>query len=77
MKLELNTNGAWRTVLSGLGPHDEDQLIDARTAAAVLADASNPKRERKRGITWRLVDETTGRVVARCDAGGWTEVQRG
>jgi len=75
MKLELNTNGAWRTVLSGL-QDDTDETLDALTAAGVLAEISNPGRERKRGITWRLVDETTGRVVARCDAGGWTEVER-
>lgn len=79
MRLELNSNGAWRVVLTGLSRHDkaaEDCYLDARTAAAMMADLSNPKRERRGGITWRLVDETTGRVVARCDAGGWTEVQR-
>jgi len=77
MKLELNTNGAWRTVLTGLSRHDkaaEDRYLDARTAAAVLAEISNPKRERRSGIAWRLVDEKTGRVIERCTGdGGWVE----
>lgn len=79
MKLELNTNGAWRTVLTNLGGRSleaEDQLADARTAAAILAEISNPKRERRCGITWRLVDEKTGRVVSHCDAGGWVDVRK-
>lgn len=79
MKLELNTNGAWRTVLTdlgGMGVEAEDQLADARTAAAILAEISNPKRERRCGITWRLVDESTGRVVSHCDSSGWQEAKR-
>lgn len=79
MKLELNTNGAWRVVLTGLSRHDkaaEDSYLDARTAAAMLADLSNPTRERRGGISWRLVDER-GRVVARCsgDGYGWVDAQ--
>ena len=81
MKLELNTNGAWRTVLTGLSRHDkeaEDRYLDALTAARMLAEVSaHGQTGRRRGIEWRLVDETTGRVVARCDVGGWTEVERG
>lgn len=41
MKLELNTNGAWRTVIRGLSRHDEeadDQYLDALTAARMLAE---------------------------------------
>lgn len=79
MKLELNTYGAWRTVLTGLSRHDkeaEDRYLDALTAARMLDDLSNPKRERRGGISWRLVD-ARGRVVARCsgDGYGWVDAQ--
>jgi hypothetical protein len=76
MKLELNTNGAWRTVLSGLGRESldaEDQLNDAKTAAAMLAIISASKS--KRPIAWRLTSEADGRVIERCEGDhGWMDV---
>lgn len=76
MKLELNTNGAWRTVLSGLGRETleaEDQLHDAKASAALLAIISSTKA--KRTIAWRLTSEADGRVIERCEgAGGWGSV---
>ena len=75
MRLELNTNGAWRTVLSGLSRQDkeaEDQYLDAITAAAMLARIS-AATERK-PIAWRLTSEIDGRVLQRCQGdGGWVD----
>ena len=65
MKLELNTNGAWRVVLRGL---DEAAVRRAREAVEVLGDLDDPKRPAK----WRMVSEGTGKVVSRCEGpGGW------
>ena len=64
MRLELNTNGAWRTVLSGLSRQDkeaEDQYLDAITAAAMLARIS-AATERK-PIAWRLTRNGTSQAV--------------
>lgn len=78
MRLELNTNGAWRTVLSGLSRHDkaaEDRYLDALTAARMLAEVSaHGQTGRRRGIEWRLVSEADNRVTHRCTGdGGWVE----
>lgn len=76
MKLELNTNGAWRTVLSGLGRQDkdaEDRYLDARTAADMLARISAATT--KKPISWRLTSEADGRVIERCEGDhGWVDV---
>ena len=76
MKLELNTNGSWRTVLSGLSRQDkeaEDQYLDALTAAAMLATISAATA--KRPIAWRLVSEADGKVIQRCEGdAGWQDV---
>lgn len=75
MKLELNTNGSWRTVLSGLSRHDkeaEDQYLDALTAAATLARISAATT--RKPIAWRLTSEADGRVLQRCQGdGGWVD----
>jgi hypothetical protein len=76
MKLELNTNGAWRTVLTGLGRQDkeaEDRYLDARTAADMLARISAATA--KKPISWRLTSEADGRVIERCEGDhGWVDV---
>ena len=65
MKLELNTNGAWRVVLRGL---DEAAVRRAREAVEVLGDLDASQRPAK----WRMVSEGTGKVVSRCEGpGGW------
>lgn len=75
MKLELNTNGAWRTVLTGLSRHDkeaEDRYLGALTAAAMLATISAATT--KKPIAWRLVSEADDRVLQRCQGdGGWVD----
>ena len=81
MKLELNTNGAWRVVLTGLSRHDkaaEDSYLDAMTAARMLAEVSaHGQTGKRRGIAWRLVSEADGRVIERCTGdGGWVEAYR-
>ena len=46
MKLELNTNGAWRTVIRGLSRHDEeadDQYLDALTREVLTTAFSTSK----------------------------------
>lgn len=64
MRLELNTNGAWRLVLAGLCGQQIDR---ARDAAATLAALDTGKRPH----VWRLVDYD-GSVVAHCDGpAGW------
>ena len=78
MKLELNTNGAWRVVLTGLSRHDkaaEDIYLDAMTAARMLAEVSaHGQTGKRRGIEWRLVSEADNRVTHRCTGdGGWVE----
>lgn len=78
MRLELNTNGAWRTVLTSLSRHDkaaEDRYLDALTAARMLAEVSaHGQTGRRRGIEWRLVSEADNRVTHRCTGdGGWVE----
>lgn len=76
MKLELNTNGAWRTAIRGLSCHDkeaEDRYLDALTAASTLATISAATA--KKPIAWRLTSEADGRVLQRCQGdGGWVDV---
>lgn len=75
MKLELNTNGSWRTVLRGLGQHDAETLSQARQAAAVLA-AIDANTRQGRGLSWRLVSEGTEQVVDRCTGvEGWQSAE--
>lgn len=75
MRLQINTNGAWRTVLNSIGQHSDpkaaaDQLRKAKEAAATLAriDASIVRKP----ISWRLVGED-GAVIERCDGEGWVQ----
>lgn len=76
MKLELNTNGAWRVVLSGLSIdcyEDAERFATAKVAAAQLAAISAATT--RKPIRWRLV-RADGRVVARChDGGPWRDVE--
>jgi len=79
MRLELNTNGAWRVVLRGLHtstPAGVTALREAKCAAATLADLSNPDRAQRAGITWRLVSEADGSVVELCGDDGWRPAYR-
>ena len=75
MKLEVNTNGAWRLVLSGLGRQDkeaEDQYLATLSAASTLATVSAATA--KKPIAWRLVSEADGRVIQMCHgAAGWVD----
>lgn len=79
MKLQINTNGAWRTVLSGLGGGDDpkygaDALRDAKQAAATLARI-HAAQARNKPHSWRLVSENGGNVLEHCcgDA-GWQQI---
>lgn len=79
MRLELNTNGAWRTVISGLSRHDkesEDRYLDALTAARMLAEISLATNDGPRSIKWRLVSEADGSVVELCGDDGWRPAYR-
>lgn len=68
MRLELNTNGAWRVVLRHL---QGDALRNAMAAAAELARLSD-HGDARRGITWRLVSDADGAIEQRCTgAAGW------
>lgn len=77
MRLELNTNGAWRVVLSGLSQHDDvstDRYLIARDAAWMLSKISGETN--RRPITWRLVSEADGSVVEMCGDEGWRPAYR-
>lgn len=67
MKLEINTNGAWRTVLHGLqaGP----ALEEAKAAAAAIARIDGELS--RKPLKWRLASEADGRVLAYCELTGW------
>lgn len=67
MKLEINTNGSWRTVLRGLGQQDPAGVQAAKDAAATLAALDTCCKPH----TWRLVNEGDGRTVERLAGGGW------
>lgn len=75
MKLEVNTNGAWRTVISGLGRWEkksEDRYLTALSAASTLSTVS--AETSKKPIAWRVVSEADGRVIQMCHgAGGWVD----
>jgi len=79
MRLQINTNGAWRTVLNSVGQHVDpkvaaEQLREAKEAAATLAriDASIVRKP----ISWRLVT-SEGATVERCEgAAGWVQSAR-
>lgn len=74
MKLEINTNGAWRTVLQGLSPDNAEQYRQAVMAAATLASIDAQTHPRGKPQSWRLMCEQTGRVKSYClGAQGWTE----
>lgn len=73
MRLELNTNGAWRVVLRGLqaGQRLEDALAAAQCLALIAGELAGPS------ITWRLVSEADDRVLAHCTIDGeWIERPR-
>lgn len=77
MRLELNTNGAWRVVISGLSRHDKEadnRYLAAIEAARMLAEISYATTEGKRGIRWRLTSEASGSVIETCaGAEGWVQ----
>lgn len=72
MKLEINTNGAWKTILAGLWGK---QCDEAMAAVAVLARLDAEMRDapgRGKPATWRLVSEGDGKVVRYCTGAlGW------
>lgn len=80
MRLELNTNGAWRVVISGLSRHDKEadnRYLAAIEAARMLAEISLAANEGKRGIKWRLVSEANGAVIEMCAGdSGWVQAYR-
>ena len=51
--LDINTNGAWRTVLTELRPGKEAEV---RQACVVITNASVGPGGRKGGVTWRQRD---------------------
>lgn len=76
MRLEVNTNGAWRIVLSGIGVIDDGAQLDRIKAAAAELTRAGAELMR-RPPTWRLVSEADGRVVAYCGGErGWEGVIR-
>jgi hypothetical protein len=73
MKLEINTNGAWKTILDGLWGEASDEAMAAAAVLARLDAEMRTDRTRGKPATWRLVTEGDGKVVAYCGAVGWTE----
>lgn len=74
MKLEVNTNGAWKTILTGLGPNDPERFRQAMLAVAMLAEIDEAVGTSRKPATWRLANEQTNQVVSYCvGAQGWTE----
>jgi hypothetical protein len=74
MKLEINTNGSWKTILTGISAGDVERYRQAMTAAATLAELDEAIGLNRKPATWRLVDEGTGKVVSYCvGALGWTD----
>lgn len=72
MKLEVNTNGAWRTILRGLSDRDAERYRQATLAATMLA-AIDAELHPDKSQCWRLVDDA-GAVLSYCvGATGWTE----
>lgn len=73
MKLEVNTDGAWRLVISGLSWHDKeakDRYLATLDAASTLSTVSAATS--KKPISWRLVSEANGKVIQMCHgAAGW------
>lgn len=73
MKLEINTNGSWRTVLVGL--HEESlaaasQFSTALSAAGALAEISAADPARK-PLKWRLVSDDGALVAILEGDAGW------
>lgn len=74
MKLEINTNGAWKTILTGI---DEARASEVRLAVVELSwivaeNASAAGKTSRKPPTWRLVSEGDGRVVSYCTDGTWS-----
>lgn len=63
VRLEINTNGAWRVVIHNV-PREEDEAV--KTAARTLGFVSVD--ERGHGIAWRLFCTRREKVVAYCAA---------
>lgn len=63
IKLDINTNGAWRTVIQDLGPVDQAAV---RAACIVITNASvRAGGGRRAGAAWRMRDAEDS-VFARC-----------
>jgi hypothetical protein len=72
MLLQINTNGAWRTVMGGLGQHDEATLTAAKAAAAELARIG--AQVQRKPHSWRLVSESTETMLEVCKGdAGWQQ----
>lgn len=72
MQLQINTNGAWRTVMAGLGQHDTQTLQRAKAAAAELAALHSATARKPH--SWRLVSEANNQVVEHCSGeNGWQQ----
>lgn len=61
MKIEINTNGAWRTVLSNLG---KAEIESAGLAALLLRRLAHKARQR---LSWRVCHDD-GQAVAHIDS---------
>ena len=53
MKLDINTNGAWRNVLTDLRPSDAEAV---KAACVVISSAGSREGKVRNGPTWRLRD---------------------
>jgi hypothetical protein len=54
LTLEINTNGAWRTVIAGVEPAAEAEV--KRACVAITNASVKAGQGRAYGVTWRLRD---------------------
>ncbi len=74
MKIEINTNGAWKTILAGIDIDEPELYRRAMLAVADLAEIDEAIGSNRKPATWRLVHEQNNQVVSYCvGAQGWTE----
>lgn len=75
MRLEINTNGAWRLVIDGMGAED---TREARKVVATLCEIHRKIHggRRTRKLAFRLISEADGAPVAHIETesgAGWRE----